>query len=178
MRRNTIIWLGSLLLAILLAAGCGVLTQNAASRKADKHRIAMEVHQRLDERHFTFVPERIFPTRGTGRYIGGEGYSLVIDGQKIKSHLPFEGVAYGVPYGGGKVFTFEDELKSFEEVAGTPDSRVFEFSTDNGEDLINYRLTVYANGGANMDVRSRNRSQVSYRGAVSPDIPGKEQPEE
>lgn len=175
MRHNTIVWLGSLLLVVLVAAGCGVLTQNAANRKADRQRIAMDVHQQLNKRQFKFVPERIFPTRGTGRYIGGEGYSLIIDGEKIKSHLPYEGVATSVPYGGGKVFTFDAELKTFEEVPGTPDSRIFEFSTDNGEDLLEYRLTVYANGEANLDVRSRNRSQVSYRGAVEPDSPNDEE---
>lgn len=176
MRHNTIVWLGSLLLVVLVAAGCGVLTQNAANRKAERQRVSAGVWQQLDKRQFKFVPEQILPSNGAGRNVGGEGYSLIIDGDKIKSHLPYMGVATAVPYGGGKVFTFDDELKSFKEVKGKSDSRVFEFSTDNDEDLIEYRLTVYSSGDANLDVRSRNRSQVSYRGAIDPDFPdGEEQ---
>ena len=40
MRHNTAKWLGSLLFLVVLAAGCGVLHQNAAARKAETARVA------------------------------------------------------------------------------------------------------------------------------------------
>lgn len=170
MRHNTAKWLGSLLAFVVLAAGCGALRQNAAERKADEARLATTIQQQLGERHFAFVPEYMSPTRGAGRHIGGESYSLVVDGDQVKSHLPYQGVAYNIPYGGGKALNFEAAIGEFSELAGKSDRRVFEFTSDNGEDVVTFRLTVFDNGNANLDVRSRNREQINFRGAIDPDF--------
>ena len=48
MRHNTICWLGSLVVAVLLAAGCGILRQSSAERRAGEARVAAGAQQ-LDE---------------------------------------------------------------------------------------------------------------------------------
>lgn len=164
MRHNTAKWLGSLLILVVLAAGCGVLHQNAASRKAEASRVAALVRQQLDARKFEVEIESMNPLRGPGRSVVGGGYSLTVDGDTVNSHLPYQGTAYSVPYGGGKVLDFEDKIDTYTEVPDKSDRRVVEFSTDNDEDVVEYRVTVFDNGKADVQVRCKNRDAINYRG--------------
>lgn len=166
MRHNTMKWLGSLLLLVVLAAGCGAMRQSAAERKAEGARVATAVRQMLDGRHYTIHVDFMNPTRGAGRNVGGEGYSLTVNGDKVNSHLPYVGVSTSVPYGGGKVLTFEDDIDEYKELQAASDRRVFVFTTDNDEDVITFELTVFDNGQADILVRSRNREQISFRGEL------------
>lgn len=167
MRHNTAKWLGSLLLLVVLAAGCGVLHQNAAARKAETARVAALVQKCLDERKFEVEIEYMNPLRGPGRSVVGSGYSLTVEGDKINSHLPYQGVAESVPYGGGKVLNFEDTIDSFDEESGHSDRRVFEIKTDNDEDVIVFQLTVFDNGKADLQVRSQHRDAINYSGHLA-----------
>lgn len=169
MRQNTIIWLASLLLAVLLAAGCGVVQQSSAEKKAEAARVASAVQQNLNARQFRINVEYMYPSNGGSRYVGGDGYALVVDGDKVKSHLPYMGVAYSVPYGGGKVLNFEDDIDSYSEEKPRDDRRKVVFSTDNGEDYIVFQVTVFDNGQADIQVRCKNRQQISFRGEMDTD---------
>ena len=64
MRQNTIIWLASLLLAVLLAAGCGVVQQSSAEKKAEAARVAAAVQQNLNARHFCINVDYMYPSNG------------------------------------------------------------------------------------------------------------------
>ena len=167
MRHNTAKWLGALLLLVVLAAGCGALRQSAVERRAEEARVAALVQQQLDARQYEIAIEHMYPARGGSRYVGGESYSLTVDGDKINSHLPYVGVAYSVPYGGGKVLNFEDEIDEYREEPAASDRRVFVFSTDNDEDIVVFQLTVFDNGRADLLVRCRNREQISYNGQLA-----------
>lgn len=166
MRRNTMKWLGSLILLVVLAAGCGAMRQSAAERRAEGARAATLVQQALDARQYTIHVEFMNPARGASRNVGGGGYSLTVDGDKVNSHLPYMGTAYSVPYGGGKVLTFEDDIDEYAEIQAKPDRRVFVFTTNNDEDVITFEVTVFDNGRADIAVHSRNREQISYRGQL------------
>ena len=166
MRHNTAKWLGSLLVLVVLAAGCGVLHQNAAARKAEASRVAALVRQQLDARKFEVEIEYMSPLRGPGRSVVGSSYSLTVDGDTINSHLPYQGTAYSVPYGGGKVLNFEDEIDSYTVVPDKADRRTVEIKTDNDEDVIVFRLTVFDSGKADLQVRCQNREAISYSGQL------------
>ena len=90
-----------------------------------------------------------------------------MEGDKINSHLPYQGVAESVPYGGGKVLNFEDTIDSFVEESGHSDRRVFEIKTDNDEDVIVFQLTVFDNGKADLQVRSQHRDAINYSGHLA-----------
>ena len=167
MRHNTAKWLGSLLALVVLAAGCGVLHQKSTERKAETARVAALVQQQLDARKFTVEIEFMSPLSGPGRSVVGSGYSLTVEGDKIISHLPYQGTAYSVPYGGGKVLTFEDEIDSYVEEPAESDRRVIVISTDNDEDVVEFRLTVFDNGKADLQVNCRQRESISYSGQLA-----------
>ena len=168
MRHNTICWLGSLLVAVLLAAGCGILHQSSEEKRAEAARIAAQVQQQLDARHYEITIQFMQPRRQSAQAVNGR-YSVTVDGTHLNSQLPYVGVAYSVPYGGGKVLNFESEIDEYAEDCSRSDRRIIAFSTDNGEDKLVYRLTVFDNGRTDLQVTSRNRESISYRGVLDPD---------
>lgn len=154
----------ALLAAVLLAAGCGASRMTPEEKKAEEARIAEEVQACLDARQYKIVVESIHPMRGTTRYSDGT-YSLRVDGSKVYSHLPFFGVAYSVPYGGGKALVFDDDIDEYYMEQGRrKDRQIITFLTDNGEDIVVFTVTVFDTGSADIHVKSRNRESISFRG--------------
>ena len=150
--------------AALLIAGCGTLKQTPE----EKERIAQTVDQRLNDRQYRIDIEYMNPRRGSGQAVTSS-YSIKVDGSALDSHLPYVGVAYNVPYGGGKVLTFTDQIDEYIDKGWEKNRREIVFSTNNDEDVIIYSITVYDNGRAYVDVRPRNRDDISYRGTLNTD---------
>lgn len=161
------------LLAVLLVSGCGSLRRSSEERQAEEARVAALVQQRLDARQYRIIIDYMLPRRGSGKTIT-DYYSLTVDGSKIDSHLPYFGVAYRVPYGGGKSLVFEDDIEEYTEDFSRKGRRTIVLSTDNDEDFIIYTLTIFDGGEADIHVRCRNREDISYRGRLDPDAYPKE----
>lgn len=157
-----------LIAAVLLVAGCGAFRQSPEQKRAEQERIAALVSERLDARRFRIYVDYMIPLRGRGRAIT-DSYSLTVDGNKVDSHLPYFGTARSVPYGGGKGLVFEDDIDSYVEDFSRADRRIIQFSTNNGEDLLVYTVTVFDTGTADIHVNCRNRDDISYRGTLDPE---------
>ena len=161
--------------AVLMCTSCGA-SRNSGRKTADEARVERLIQERLDARSFRVDVDRMLPIRG-GSQVLTSPYSITVDGSRLLSHLPYMGVAYNVPYGGGKVLGFEADIASYREEAAGPDSRKIILTTDNGEDLLTYTLTVFTNGKATVDVMSRNREPISFLGSLNPEFDPR-QPEE
>ena len=155
LRHNTIYWLGSLVVAVVLAAGCGILRQSSEEKRAEEARVAALVQEQLDARQFQVSIQFVQPRRGAMQAVTSP-YSITVDGTHLRSHLPYIGVAYNLPYGGGKGLTFESEIEEYAEDDSRGDRRLIVFSTDNEEDYIIYRLTVFRNGSTDLEVSSKS----------------------
>ena len=169
MRHNTICWLGSLVAAVLLAAGCGILHQSSEGKRAEEARVTALVQERLDAQQYEITIQFMQPRRGASQAVNSH-YFIRVDGTHFRSSLPYVGVAYSLPYGGGKGLSFDSEIEEYVEDTSRSDRRRIIFSTDNEEDYLVYRLTVFNNGRADLEVSSRNRESISYRGFLDPDI--------
>ena len=151
----------SLIAAALLAAGCGALRQTPE----EQARTAELVDQRLDARDYRIDVNYMISLRGGGKAVSG--YSIKVDGTVIESHLPYAGVARNVPYGGGKVLSFEDDIDEYADSGWRQNGeRIIVFSTNNDEDIIVYTLTLFTNGQADIQVHCRNRDDISFRGTL------------
>ncbi len=149
--------------AALLLCGCSALRQTPE----EKARTAAQVQENLDNRQYTIDVTEMHPLRGPSRQVNG--FSLKIDGDKIYSSLPYFGAAYNVPYGGGKGLNFEAGISDYIDTTPKADRRQIMLATYNGEDTYVYTITVFSNGRANIDVRSRNRDPMSYYGTMVTD---------
>ena len=153
------------MLSALLLAGCGTLHQSREEKEAEARRVAELVNRQLDKGVFQIDVNYMIPLRGAGRSVSG-GYSVKVDGAVIDSHLPYAGVARSVPYGGGKVLTFQDDIDAYSDKGWKKGQRTIILSTDNDEDTIVYTLAVSESGYADIHVSCRNRDDISYRGIL------------
>ena len=153
--------------AALLASGCGALFQTPEEKAAEDARVAALVPQRLDARSYRINVNYMQPRRG-GQQALNTPYAITVDGTHLNSYLPYFGVAYDLPYGGGKGLNFESEIDAYSD---TPrrDRRTIEFTTYNGEDYFYYRLEVFDNGRTSIRVQSRKRESIDYLGELDPD---------
>ena len=152
------------ILILSLLSGCAALRQSPEEKAAEMR----QVEQCLNERNYRIDVNYMIPHRGFGKVVTGP-YSLSVNGSAVDSHLPYLGVAYNVPYGGGKVFTFKDEIDEYQDSGWNKGQRVIAFSTNNDEDIIIYTLTVFNDGSADIYVRCRNREDIRYRGQMNLD---------
>ena len=150
--------------ALLLAVGCGALGQTPEAREAE----AEQIRQRLDNRSFVIDVNYMIPLRGPGKTLTSP-YSITVDGDVIYSHLPYIGVAYNVPYGGGKVLNFKDDIDEYADSGFQNGRRTIVLSVDNDEDILVYTITLSDNGKADVHIRCRNRENISFRGELDPD---------
>ncbi len=155
------------LLALAFLSGCGTAAKTPEEKSADRERTARLVRQMLDERAFDIDIIHMMPLRGSSRAV--TGYSITVDGSTIDSHLPYQGQARNVPYGGGKGLTFKEEIESYTDGGQKKDSRTLVITVKNEEDNYVYNLEIFDNGEASVHVRARNRDSISYRGRMNLD---------
>ena len=155
--------------AALVLGGCASLQMTPEEKAAEKARIAQVVSDKLDACQYEITVDMMYPRRGPSQRLTSP-YSLRIDKNKIHSYLPYFGVAYSVPYGGGKALNFDGEISRYvENVTGKRDQRQFLAQVTNDEDTYIYRITVYDNGRADIRVVSRNREEISFSGEMRVD---------
>ena len=152
-----------LAISALLVCGCASLRLTPE----DKARIAAQTEEGLDNRTFKIDVTQMNPKIGPSKQVSN--YSLKVDGDRLVSQLPYFGQAWSVPFGGGKGMNFESGISDYIETYPKADRRVITLATNNGEDNLVFTITVFTNGKATIDVRSRNRDSISYRGMVITD---------
>ncbi|MGL5111451.1 MAG: DUF4251 domain-containing protein [Flavobacterium sp.] len=132
----------------------------------------MEQQRKIDQlmasRNFQFVANRALPMGYSSIDLTTNPNYIHFSPRLIKSEMPFFGRATGaLPYGGGDGglqfegvptnFTLEKGKKGYELNAGVRGKN----------DTYKIQLTVYADGGATLMIKSNSRASISYLGAVS-----------
>lgn len=153
-----------LMTAVLLLPACSAFRRTPE----EEARIAALVDQRLEARRYRIYVDYMIPHRGPGKSIT-DPYCITVDGEKLNSYLPYFGVAYSLPYGGGKALNFEDTIDEYIDYGWQKGRRMIAFSTNNDEDIIVYTLTIYDGGSADINVHCRNRDDIKFRGSLDPD---------
>ena len=154
------------LLAVLLTvSSCGVLSsETREERVAREAREAKMVRQAVESGEFTIDIDRMYPLRGTSKMVNN--YSIKVKDNVLISHLPFIGQAWRVPYGGGHALNFDAPVVNYTAVENGKDGYEIRIFVKTDEDEHLYRLTVFDNGRASLDVQSGNRDRISYSGQM------------
>lgn len=147
--------------ALLFLSGCGTMKTNPE----EEARQARLMEQRLDARSYKVDFDTMYPLRGP-RQILTTPYAVIIHDDQIDSHLPYRGEAWNVPYGGGKVLTFKDDIRTYRDYP-QGDRRVVDLVVDNEEDILEYHFEFFANGKATLHIKARNRQSIDYSGRVN-----------
>lgn len=159
-----------ILLFILL---CGMVSACAVSEEAKREKaiskalLAREVRNGIENRHFTIDVKTCHPMRSRPINLSTL-YSLAVKGDTIISYLPYFGRAYSVPYGGGKALNFQGRISAYEAGEVKNGEYLINIGVSNDEDDYVYRIQMFDNGRADIEVRSRNRDRIYFTGDLDP----------
>ncbi len=150
------------MLALMLAA-CG--TTGGLSKAERAALVARQVDSLLSNRTFSVEVDWMRPLGGSPRHVNAN-YELTLNGDQLDSYLPYVGEAYRLPYGGSKGLNFKGTVTDFIMQMTTRNRYVIEFNVANDEDVFHYRIDIFNNGKAVIDVIARDRDAISFDGML------------
>jgi hypothetical protein len=143
--------------------GCSSSKSLTKEEKTAKEAV---LRKAVENREFVVDVDRMLPMSGRSQTLTSP-YSLEINGDQVKSYLPYFGRAYSVPYGGGDGLNFESPVTDYKSSFDSKGKATIEFQTKTKEDQYSFRLEIFSNGSASINVTSVNRQGVSFQGTAS-----------
>lgn len=135
----------------------------AQDRNEKKAKIERAVKEAIDSKDFKINIDRMQPMRGGSRTLTSN-YSLKIKNDSVFSNLPYFGVAYSIPYGGGKGLNFNEPTSKY-KIEHLKKGKVrIDFETRSEGDNYKYSLTIFPSGSASINVLPTNRQSISFIG--------------
>lgn len=159
---RTFLFMTMLLMAVLLTS-CG--TSNGMTKAEREAEITRQVQAAVDAQRYTITVDWMRPIAGRPRNVSSD-YELKVDGNLVDSYLPYIGEAYRIPYGGGKGLNFKGEIKNYKVSRSTSNRYVIEFDVNNKEDVYHYRIDLFNNGKAIIDVYGHDHDAISFDGEL------------
>ncbi|MGN0230263.1 MAG: DUF4251 domain-containing protein [Muribaculaceae bacterium] len=154
----------TLLTVCLVVAACSTSRLTPQEKALIKQQQAQYVINSITDSHFVIQVDRVTPRRGMSHALS-YGYSLVVKGDTIISHLPYFGQAYSLPFNGGAGLNLEAKIDDLHAVRNNKKAfNRIEITTHNSEDTFLYIVEVFDNGKAHIEVRSRRRETISFDG--------------
>ena len=154
-----------LLFLLTLMMGISSMNLYAQTKREEQHAEAQTVRHLVANKRYVISCDRIYPQRGSSRYIGGN-YSIEMKGDSLRSYLPYIGVARSASYGGGNVLDFEKVYSDYSYKEGKKGRMIVTMKVDNGAERLEYEITVYSNGKANIRVQPLRCDAVSFSGEL------------
>ena len=144
------------IVALCLMASCKSLETNIAPER---------LQAAADGRNFAIDITDMYPMRGPGKYVGSD-FFLRVSGDSVSSYLPYFGRAYRVSYDGSNPLDFDGPMLTYATGEGKRGASLVEFSARSEHEILVYRVAIYTNGEADIDVSSNNRDFISYKGRL------------
>lgn len=158
------------ILAILLISG-NMTAAMAQTKKEKKQQTEQAVREAVDAKGYKIDVNRVMPMKGGSKHLTSD-YSLEIRNDSIYSYLPYFGVAYNIPYGGGKGLNFNAPLSEYTSEYSKKGNARITLKVRNEEDNYIYNITIYPDGTSSIQVTPTNRQSISFSGEM--DIKKKE----
>jgi signal transduction histidine kinase len=114
----------------------------------------------------TFVDYNRLTQVITNFVINAAKYTLEIRNDSVFSYLPYFGVAYNAPYGGGKSLNFNASITGYTTRALKKGKIQIDFKTRSDEDNYEYRLTIFPDGSTSIHVQPMNKQSISFTGEM------------
>lgn len=153
----------TMLFTLLVMTACG--TSNGLIKAEREAAVTRQVQEGLDTRHYTIAVDWMKPLGGMARHVSSN-YELKVNGDEVDSYLPYVGEAYRIPYGGGKGLNFKGKIENYSITYPTSNRSHIEFLVNNGEDVYHFRIDVFNNGKAIIDIIAQDRDAISFDGEM------------
>lgn len=150
----------------LLCVGQSLFAQSKQDRKEQKEKAVKEI---VDSDRIKIDVDRAVPMAGRSVNLTSP-YSLEMHGDSILSFLPYFGRAYAAPYGGGEGLTFKEVATEKEQTSKKKGRSEIKFRVKTQEDVYTFRMEVYPNGSATINVTPVNKQAITFYGDVALDF--------
>lgn len=157
------ILLFSVTFMMLLLCSCG--TSNGLTKAEREAQMVQQVQAVVDAQRYTIAVDWMKPLGGMPRHVSST-YQLKVDGDEVDSYLPYVGEAYRLPYGGGKGLNFKGEIRNYTVKRSTSNRYVIEFDVKSDEEAYRYRIDLFTNGKAIIDIIGQDRDAISFDGEM------------
>ena len=126
-----------------------------------------EINQMIQGKDFTVIANYANPMRGRQIYLTSE-YDLRIKNDSAFAFLPYFGVAYSAPYGGGEGgIKFAEPVNDYSVTSNKKsDGWNIHFKIKARETDYEINLNVFNNGSSMFTVNSFNRDAITFNGEV------------
>ncbi len=150
------------LLAVFLF-GCG--SQQSRIEKASAQ--SVHVREQLTARSFRIRVDYMFPQRYPSRPVMSE-FWLELKNDRVNSYLPYFGqVQSPSPYSQDEGLNFETEIRNYTEKRNEHKHRTeILFNAKSSSDYFLYKIFVYDDGNAEIDVHSNRRDYIRFSGEL------------
>lgn len=122
------------------------------------------VREIMDSGEYAISIDKMKPLGGGIRNLTSD-YYIRIGNDSLYSCLPYAGVAYNIPYGGGEGLVFDAPVSGYDKVEKN-DKTIVTVKVRNSEDSYTYTITVFSNGNASVAVQPVNRQFISFSGSL------------
>jgi len=157
---------GIISLTVMIQISC------SSSRTAvDEEKVA-QVKEQIESRNYRISVDYMFPTRGASRSLTSI-YSLTVRGDTLISYLPYFGIAYNIPYGGGNGLNFIAPLFDYSLSFNSKGTASISFRARSEGDVFLYNIEIFNNRRANIRVISNNRQGISFSGRLEEETPNR-----
>ena len=119
----------------------------------------------VQNKKYIIYCDQMYPQRGRSRHVGRE-YTVEMKGDKVRSYLPYMGVAQSASYSGMNILDFEEEYINYKYKEGKKGDILVSFRVQNGNESMEYSITFYSNGKVNMHIRPMRRDPVTFTGEL------------
>lgn len=160
------------ILAGLIVLGGITSPATAQSKKEKKQKTEQAVRRAIDAKDYKINVNRVTPMKGGSKHLTSN-YSVEVRNDSIYSYLPYFGVAYNIPYGGGKGLNFNAPISEYTTEYSKKGNAKITLRLRNDEDNYIYNITIYPNGMSDIQVTPTNRQSISFSGEM--DIKKKEE---
>ncbi len=150
-----------LMVGLVVFGGCATTQSGKESKELTETR----VKESVDNRAFRISVDRVVPMSGRSRNVTSN-YSLTVRNDSVFSYLPYFGQAYSLPYGGGVGMTFDAPLTEYSQRYDKKNNAEITFRTRSADDTHTFRIQIYPNASATIQVTSINRQGITYYGTV------------
>ena len=145
---------------LLFLTGCGTTKEAAFMNQ--------ELEKALVSDNWVFTAQQSNPQPPANRGLDA-GYELKCEKGKLQSYLPY----FGRSLSGTAAYTNQNPLDfkttefTVQRNNGKKGSKVLLIRPGSVKEILEYRLTVFSNGRATLDVTFNNRSPMSFSGQLS-----------
>ena len=151
--------------ATMLAAVVSCRTADGLTKAEREAQVVQQVLTALEQGSYTIAVDWMKPLGGMPRHLSSD-YRLKVNGEEVDSYLPYVGEAYRLPYGGGKGLNFKGKITDYKVLKPTSNRYIIEFDVNNNEDTYRYRIDMFTNGKAIIDVYGHDRDAISFDGEM------------